>query len=81
LYLITSLSVVYKENDLDRTRPRPPKPRKSREPGIFLAKKGSHVILATGAEIERLFRDKGFSVSSEALDLKIAKLSREGKHG
>jgi hypothetical protein len=37
-----------------------------------LAKKGTHVILATGAEIEKLFRDKGFSVSSEALDLEIA---------
>jgi hypothetical protein len=38
-----------------------------------LAKKGSHVILATGAEIEKLFRSKGVSLSSETLDLEIAK--------
>jgi hypothetical protein len=43
-----------------------------------LARKGSHVILAMGSDIEKLFRDKGFSVSSEALDLEIAKSRRTG---
>jgi len=49
-----------------------------------VTKKGTHIILVKGSEIEKLFRALGFRVSSSGLDLEIAKLrtaSGEGKIG
>lgn len=42
--------------------------------GCKLTKKGSHIILAKGSEIERLFRTLGSHVNSSTLDLDIARM-------
>jgi hypothetical protein len=39
-----------------------------------VTKKGTHIILARGSEIEKLFRTLGYRVSSSALDLDTARL-------
>jgi hypothetical protein len=44
-----------------------------------VTRNGTHIILAKGSEIEKLFRTVGFSVSSEALDLDTARLRVVGK--
>jgi hypothetical protein len=45
-----------------------------------VARNGTHIILVRGLEIQRLFRSMGFSVSSDKLDLSVAKF-RESESG
>jgi hypothetical protein len=42
--------------------------------GCKVTRKGSHLILAKGSEIEKLFRTLGFAASSSFLDLDIARI-------
>jgi hypothetical protein len=44
-----------------------------------VTRKGTHIILAKGSEIEKLFRTLGHRVSSSILDLEIAQLRPAGE--
>jgi hypothetical protein len=46
-----------------------------------VTKGGTHIILAKGSEIDKLFRTLGFRVSSSTLDVDIARVKDNGKTG